>query len=222
MMSGQGAGIASAMSAPKGSSVGLPSPSSASVQGLDYSGFSKAIESSLMLASSLSKQQAETDFINTQRDVMAAKAKAELAKFQQETRGLKWNNDYNEAMESVKAATENEQYLDLVQNRLVKEQQITLMKQTEALNDIQIANLPDQMKADIALKIAQAENMSLTDFAKQLKFYEKRFGHKISKSDLKIIFAVWKQQQASLKYGSLPDLISGGISGGINRFKFDE
>lgn len=217
LLMGQNAGTASAASAPSGKSVGLPSPSSATIQPMSYDGISSAVESALTLSAQLQQTIAQTDFINTQKDVLAAESKAKLAKFAQETRGLKWNNDFNEAMESVKAATENEQYLNEVNKRLMTTEQTKLLKQTQVMNDIQITNLPDKMKAEISLMIAQAENLTTSEFGKELKYFEKRFGQKISKSDLRIIFDVWKQDKYSLKYGSIPDLISGGISGAVNR-----
>lgn len=201
VMGGNNAG--SAASTPSGSSVGMPSPSSATMQPLNYTGFANAIQNSIMMMMNMQKNQAETDFIRTQSDVMKAEAQAKLAKFAQETRGLRWNNDYNEAMEGIKSATENEQYLGAVVNRLIGQEQLDIAKQTRALNDIQITHLPDQMKADIALKLATAEYQGTTELSKDLKFFEKKFGQKISKSDLKIIFDAWKQNLETQQYRGL-------------------
>lgn len=178
LLMGQNVGTASAAFAPSGKSVGLPSPSSATMQPMSYDGISSAVESALTLSAQLQQTIAQADFINTQKDVLAAESKAKLAKFAQETRGLKWNNDFNEAMESVKAATENEQYLNEVNKRLMTTEQTKLLKQTQVMNDIQITNLPDKMKAEISLMIAQAENLTTSEFGKELKFFEKRFGQR--------------------------------------------
>lgn len=191
VMGGNNAG--SAASTPSGSSVGMPSPSSATIQPLNYTGFANAIQNSIMMIMNMQKNQAETDFIRTQSDVMKAEAIAKLAKFAQETRGLRWNNDYNEAMEGIKSATENEQYLGAVIDRLIGQEQLGIAKQTRVLNDIQITHLPDQMKADIALKLASAEYQGTTDLAKDLKFFEKKYGRKLTKDELKTIFEAWKQ-----------------------------
>lgn len=212
-------GSNAAGSASGSSSVGLPSPSSAQVQPLQYSGISQAIESSLMLASSLAKNSAETNFINTQSDVMRAESKARIAEMEQNTRGKKYDTDYRELTESLNISNLNEEYLGRINNRLIQDQQLVLMKQTQALNDIQTTHLPDQMKADIALKIAQSEAANSTDMAKDLKFFEKKYGIKLSKSELKTIFDAWKFNKNKYQFNSISDLIGGGISGGIHSFK---
>lgn len=184
-------GSGAAGSASGSSSVGLPSPSSAQVQPLQYSGISKAIESSIMLASQLAKNSAETNFINTQSDVMRAESKARIAEMEQNTRGKKYDTDFRQLNESVRVAMENEQYLSMVQNRDIRELEKVLMTQTKLLNGIQLTNMDDQMKADIALKLAQKDALTMPEMAKELKFFEQKYGQKISRTDLKSIYDAW-------------------------------
>ena len=198
MMSGGSAGTASG-----GSSVSLPSPSNAQVQPLHFGGYVDAIKSSLEFALSTQKTQADIDFMRSQSDVMKAEAAQKIAESVERTRGAKYDTDFKQTMESTRASILNEDYLSRVQNREIGEMNKILMGQTRILNDIQITNLPQQMQADIALKLAQADSLTMPELAKELKFFEKRFGTKISKSDLKAIFGAWKQNIETQQYRGL-------------------
>lgn len=212
-------GSGAAGQASGGSSVGLPSPTSAKVEPIQYGGYADAVKSAVLFAQSIAKNQADINFMETQSDVMKAETAAKIAELGERTRGLKYDTDYKQIMESTRASIENEDYLMRVQNREIGEINKALMGQTRILNDIQITHLPDQMKADIALKLAQADSLTMPELAKELKFFEKRFGYKITKSELTTIFKAWKFEHNRYKFGGLPDLIGGGISGGIASVK---
>lgn len=216
-MGGANAGTASSSSGalgttPSGNSIGLPSPSPVQVQPLNYSGYAQAIEGAVMNAALLEKNAAETDFIRTQSDVLAAKAKAEIAKMFQEERGLKYNTDYRELTESINVSNMNEDYLGKVQNREIQDMNKTLMNQQKILNAIQIANLPEQMKADISLKLAQAEYSGMSDFAKDLKYFEKKYQTKITREDLRMLFEAYKKKIIFAPYSNSAEKI-GGVLG---------
>lgn len=184
-------------------SASLPSPSSATMQPVPYRGVDGLIDAAVSTAMQIDKNMAEVDFMRTQSDVMKAKAKAEIAELGQRTKGLVYDNDYKEATKSLRVASANESYLTEVNNRLLKEEQRDIAKQTRILNDIQITHLPAQMQADIALKLAQVEYQGTTDMAKDLKFFEKKYGVKLSKSDIKVIFDAWKQNLETQQYRGL-------------------
>lgn len=196
-------GTGAAGTATGSSSVGLPSPSSASVQPLQFGGISKAIESSIMLASQLARNSAEINFINTQSDVLRQESKVKIAEMEENIRGKRYDTDFRKMNESIRVATENEQYLQMVQNRDIRAFEKVLMNQTKILNGIQITHLPDQMKADIALKLAQKESLSTPELGRELKFFQQKYGVKISKSDLKAIFDAWKQNIFTQQYRGL-------------------
>lgn len=198
VMSGQNAGTAQGASGqvgstPSGNSVGLPSPSSATVQPYDYSGLSRSITDAVMTSLQAQKQQAEVTNMNLQNEYLRKSMQNRIKEQYETMRSKKYDTDYREMNESVRVSMENEQYLSAVTSRLMAKEQITLVRQQQVLNDIQTTYLPEQMKADIALKIATAEYQGTTDLAKDLKFFEKKFGHRISQSDLKAIFTAWKQ-----------------------------
>lgn len=195
----------------------LPSPSSATMQPYQYN-FSGVADAVLGLVDVM-KAQEELKGMQLSNEYYRRSMEDRLKEQYENMRSKKYDTDYRQMMESTRAATENEQYLTTLSNRLISEQNMKLLKQTEIMNDIQITHLDSRMQAEIALMIAQNENLSTPEFARELKFFEKRFGQKISKQDLKTIFEVWKQKKYSLEYDNPWSLISGGISGSINRFK---
>lgn len=208
VMTGQNAGTAQGASGvqgstPHGNSVGMPSPTSAHVQPYDYSGFSRAITDAVMVTLAAQKQSAEVTNMNLQNQFLRESMKDRLAREYEDTRSRKYDTDYRQMNESIRVATENEQYLSTLTNRLLGQEQVTLVKQQQVLNDIQITHLPEQMKADISLKLATAEYQGATDLAKDLKFFEKKYGRKLSKDELKVIFDAWKQNIETQQYRGL-------------------
>lgn len=198
VMNGGNAGTAQGASGaqaatPSGNSVGLPSPSSAQVRPYDYSGFSRAITDAAMVALQVQKQQAEVTNMNLNNEYLYKSMQSRLAQDFEKGRAQKYDTDYRQMNESTRVAIENEQYLSAVTNRLLANEQKTLVKQQAAYYEIQNTHLPEQMKADIALKLATAEYQGMSEMAKDLKYFEKKFGQRISKSDLMAIFGAWKR-----------------------------
>lgn len=213
VMGGNNAGSAQGASGvqaatPSGNSVGLPSPSQASVQPLNYEGFGRAIESAFGLFASMQRNSAETDWFRTQSAVAAAKAAEEV-------KNLKFKNKLNDITESMQVAMMNEDYLTKVQSRDMRDLQMSLMKQTRIMNDIQILNMPDQMKADISLKLAQAESATMSDIGRDLRFFEKKYNIRISKEELRMIFEAWKKSVIFAPYKGMTASSAAATFGGV-------
>ena len=204
-------GSGAAGQASGGSSVGLPSPTSAKVEPIQYGGYVDAVKSSLEYALSIQKTQADIDFMRTQSDVMKAEAAQKIAESVERTRGTKYDTDFKQLMESTRVSIENEDYLSRVQNREIGEINKILMGQTRILNDIQITHLPDQMKADIALKLAQAESLTMPELAKELKFFEHKYNVRISREDLRMLYEAMKKKHIFAPYNSDAATIGGVI-----------
>lgn len=213
VMSGQNAGSAAGASGvqaatPSGNSVGLPSPSSVSVHPLNYEGFGKAVESAFGLAAQLQRNSAETDWFRTQSAVMAAKAAEEV-------KNLKFKNKLNDITESMQVAMMNEDYLTKVQSRDMNDIQMSLMKQTRIMNDIQILNMPEQMKADISLKLAQAESATMSDIGRDLRFFEKKYNVRISREELRMLYEAWKKSVIFAPYKGMSATSAAASIGGV-------
>lgn len=192
-MSGANAGTSQGGSAPSGSSVGLPSPSQTQVRPYDYSGISRAITDATLASLQVQKQQAELTNMNLNNEYLYKSMQSRLSQEFEKGRGLKYDTDFKQMNESIRVARENEQYLGEVTSRLMANEQMTLVKEQQARLRIENTFLPDAMKADIALKLATAEYQGTSELAKDLKFFEKKYGRKLTKDELKTIFEAWKQ-----------------------------
>lgn len=162
VMSGQNVGTAQGASGvngavPSGNGVGLPSPSSATMQPLNYNGIGSAVNEAMQLHQLQQRTSAETNWMNTQSVVALAKAAAEVAEIAERTRGHKFQNKLNEATESILAATRNEQYLNEVQKRLNAGQQEKLMIQDAVMKQLQIEGFPQKYAMEIAVMASQRD-----------------------------------------------------------------
>lgn len=195
VMSGQNAGTAQGASGvngavPSGNGVGLPSPSSATMQPINYNGIGTAINEAMQLHQLQQRTSAETNWMNTQSVVAKAKAAAEVAEIAERTRGHKFQNKLNEATESIIAATRNEQYLNEVQKRLNAEQQEKLMVQDGIFRQLEIEAFPQRLAMDVAVmasQIALNKHNTQSEFGKIIDTLKKK-GYKLSKDDEKLIF----------------------------------
>lgn len=195
VMSGQNAGTAQGASGvngavPSGNGVGLPSPSSATMQPINYNGIGTAINEAMQLRQLQNRTSAEVNWMNTQSEVARYKAAAEVAEIAERTRGHKFQNKLNEATESILAATRNEQYLNEVQKRINGAEQEKLMIQDGIIKSLTIQGLPDKIANEIALMASQR---SLNEFNSSIqvgKFMDelKKRGIKLSDKWEKIIF----------------------------------
>lgn len=195
VMSGQNAGSAQGASGvngsvPSGNGVGLPSPSSATMQPINYNGIGTAINEAMQLRQLQNRTSAEVNWMNTQSEVARYKAAAEVAEIAERTRGHKFQNKLNEATESILAATRNEQYLNEVQKRLNAGQQEKLMIQEGVLKRLEIEAFPQRLAMDVAVmasQIAFNEHNTQSEVGKIIDTLKKK-GYKLSKSEEKRIF----------------------------------
>lgn len=162
VMSGQNAGTATGASGangavPSGNGVGLPSPSSATMQPVNYNGIGTAVNEAMQLRQLQNRTSAEVDWMNTQSDVARSKAAKEIADLEEQTRGRKIHNDIVKSLESTIASYANEQYLNALQNRLNGAQQERLLKQEYVLRRLQIEAFPEELSNRIAVMVSQRE-----------------------------------------------------------------
>lgn len=195
----------------------LPSPSSATMQPYQYN-FNGLADAAMGIVEMM-KSQEELKGMQLSNEYYRRSLENRLKEQYENMRSKKYDTDYRQSMESVRAATENEQYLNHLSNRLMGEQNLKILKQVESRNQIELTHLDDRMKNEVALLVAQGKSLETPEFGKELNYLEKKYGQKISKQDLKTIFDVWKQKRESVEYNSMWSLLSGGISGGINRIK---
>lgn len=200
VMSGQNAGSAQGASGvngavPSGNGVGLPSPSSATMQPINYSGIGTAINEAMQLRQLQNRTSAEVNWMNTQSEVARYKAAAEVAEIAERTRGHKFQNKLNEATESILAATRNEQYLNEVQKRLNAGQQEKLMIQEGVFKQLEIEGFPSRLAMDLSVMASQVGLNNFNSQSEVGKFIEtlKKRGYKLSKKEEKSIFDAFKR-----------------------------
>lgn len=217
VMSGANAGTASASSAPSGNSVGLPSPSQARVEPVYYNGISDAISNAMQLNSSISRQNAETEWLNTQSDVAKAKAAKEIADLVQNIRGKKFQNDLNDATESILVSIRNENYLNELQKRLNAEEQGKMMRQQQILTKLEIEGFPQRFSMDLAVMASQVDlnkHNAQSEVGKIIDTLKKK-GYKFSKDEEKRIFEAVIQDIETQQYRGLN--LQNGLIGILNR-----
>lgn len=205
MMSGGTAGMAQGSSTPSGSSVGMPSPSQATVQPYDYSSMGQAVGQGVQLAAMLARNSAEVNNLNTMSDVARAKARADIAKQAQETRNLKFKNEINDITKDLQLTQMNENYLQTVQQRAIGEEQEKLTRMNRLLASKELAAFDDRLRADIAVMASQIElnkHNTQSEFGKIIDTLKKK-GYKLSKSDEKRIFGAIIQEFETQQYRGL-------------------
>lgn len=190
VMSGGNAGTASAVSAPSGNSVGLPSPASPNIQPLDYRGIGDSISSAFQMNAQLERMTAETNWYNTQSDVAKAKSLKEVAEIAERTRSHRIQNDLDESTQSVLGAMRNEQYLNELQKRLNAGEQAKLIKQDTILRKLEIEAFPQRLAMDVAVMASQVnlnKHNAQSDVGKIIDTLKKK-GYKLSNRQEKLIF----------------------------------
>lgn len=205
MMKGQSAGMAQSGSV-SGNGVGLPSSSgNATMQPYYPVDLGDAIRKSYELEANLERNKAETNWFDTQSIVARAKAAADIALTREKTRGTKFDNDLNDATQSILASLRNEQFLTSVQNRDFVEKKMQLADQQKVLNRLNIEAIPQRLSMDISVAASQIGLNSFnskTDVEKLLNLMEKR-GYKISDKQKTIIFDALIQDIETQQYRGL-------------------
>lgn len=200
MMNGGSAGVAQGASGaqastPSGNSVGLPSPSTATMIKPTFGGIGKAVSDAAAAFAQVQNSSAQSDYYSAQSDYYRAQAISTMANTYEDIRNKKFQNELNEATESIQYAMKNEQYLSAVQQRVNAGMTEKLMMQQEVMNKLQIANLPDQMKWDIAVKKSTVnlnEFNASSDLGKYLKTLEEKYNVKLTRDEIRAIFEAWK------------------------------
>lgn len=175
IMGGQNAG--SAASTPSGSSVGLPSPSSATMQPYDFSGFARAFEGAINIGMALRRNQAEIHNLESQANYNNAKANFENAEAFERTRNLKIKNLFAYDLEKNNVANsfyQSESYkaksnFDNAMASYTISQNLLKQKELNAFDERNKLTL-SLLSADIGLKVAQKKlslNQAKTEWFKQ-------------------------------------------------------
>lgn len=221
VMSGQNAGTATGASGvngavPSGNGVGLPSPSSATMQPINYNGIGTAVNEAMQLHQLQQRTSAETNWMNTQSVVAKAKAAAEVSEIAERVRGHKFQNNLNEATESILAATRNEQYLNEIQKRMNAEQQENLMIQDGILRRLEIDAFPQRLAMDVAVMASQIElnkHNAQSEVGKIIDTLKKK-GYKFTKSMENAIFDAVLYRETTTGSSSAWDVLSRGFTSG--------
>lgn len=183
VMGGGNAG--SAASTPSGNSVGLPSPSQATMQPFipNFDGIGSAINNAMMLDAQRKQMSAETEWYKTQSTVAAAES-AERVK------DWKLRNEMSELTKDLTISIKNEQYLKAVQDRLGAEKQQKLVDQQTYYQQLVNKGLPERLSKEVALMASQIklnEWNSDVQVGKLIEAIKKR-GINLSKWEEKLIF----------------------------------
>lgn len=223
LMMGSGtAGTATSASAPSANSIGLPSPSSATVQPVNYSGFSDNISNVIQHLMSIEKQENDISNANKMTDAQVAEARARIALMQEQQRGELFKNNMNEITKDLDLAIRNEDYLQAVQKRDNDALDNKLKKQQIVYNDMINKNLPERLSMELAVMASQRDLNKYNTQSEAGKMIEtmKKRGYKLSKSDEKAILDAFKDQ-AIYGFDSWPGAISRTVNAGkriINGF----
>lgn len=200
MMGPNSAGTAQSSSAPSGNSIGLPSPSTPTLQATryDFSGIGRAVENYFLLDAERSRKSAETNWLNTQSAVASAKAAEEV-------RNYKLKNDLMEMTQDFDVAIKNENYLNEVQKRYTAAEQEKLVKQQRIAQELVNAQLPDKLVMEISVLASQMDLNKANSKHEVEKLFEilERRGYKLSEKEKRAIFAAIIQEVETQQYRGL-------------------
>lgn len=156
MMSGQGAGTASSSSAPSGNSVGLPSPTSTSVQPYhyDFSQVGNAVNNAMQISMQQDKTAAEVNNLNAQADVARARAAADNAWTYERLKETRIGRLFLEQTFDVRKNQMNADYLNTLRSGRQMEENIKLTISQGLLAQKELAIFDAERAAGIANIIA--------------------------------------------------------------------
>ena len=210
-LSNHSAGIASG-----GSSVGLPSPSSASVQPLRYEGFANAINNSIQMTMALDRHNSEMDALGKHTAMDLALARAKIAEMFERTRGERFKNEINDITKDLQVGMANEDFLKRINERYLVGEQEKLVKQQIIAQELINQNLPDKLSMEVAVMASNRDlnNFNAQDEVGKLVETLKKRGYKLSKSQENAIFeaVISKVENDANQIGSGWQLIGNGIS----------
>lgn len=159
--SGQASGV---------NSVGLPSPSSASVQPMRYEGFANAINNTVQMSMALTRQNAELDALERNTDARVAEAKARVAEMAAKTDIEKFDLAFKKLTRDLSLQNMSEDYLRKVQERTNMEEQQKLIQQQVIAQQLINENLPQEISMRIAVMASQRDlnNKNIESVAKDI------------------------------------------------------
>lgn len=187
LLMGQGqTGNSQSTSAPRGNSVGLPSPSQVQVQAYqpDFTSIAHAFGDLSMKQAQTRRMSAETNWFNTQSSVAAAKGAEEV-------KDWKLKNEFTELTKDLNLSIRNEDYLNAVQARINNEKQGQLIRQQVVYQQLVNSRLPEKLAQEIAVMTSQVDlnyfnsNINIGKFIDSMK----ERGIKLSSFQEKLIFA---------------------------------
>lgn len=155
MMSSNNAG--SAASTPSGSSVGLPSPSSAQVQPFDWSNTINGVLKSMEMQMQLQRNEAEINNLNAQADVSRARAAADTAWTYERLKETKVGRQFLESTFDIRKAQLGASYSESIARRQNLEAQSNLYLSQKLLSDKELSIFDEQRRADLANMIADTQ-----------------------------------------------------------------
>ena len=155
-MSGANAGTSQGGSAPSGNSVGLPSPTGASVQPYhyDFSGVGNALTTSMQIAMMQDKTAAEVNNLNAQADVARARAAADNAWTYEKLKETRVGRMFLEQTFDVRKNQMNADYQNTLRSGRQMEENIKLTISQGLLAQKELAIFDEQRAVGIANTIA--------------------------------------------------------------------
>lgn len=156
VMSGQNAGTASAASSPSGNSVGLPSPSSATMMPnrYDFSGVGNAVNNAYQISAMLDRTSAEVNNLNAQADVARARAAADNALTYERLKETKVGRLFLEQTFDVRKNQLNADYQNSIRSGRQMEENIRLTAANALLASKELSIFDAQTQAALSNMIA--------------------------------------------------------------------
>lgn len=184
-----------------GNSVGLPSPSSASVQPMRYEGFANAINNSIQMTMALDRHNSEMDALGRNTAMNLALARAKIAQMYEQTRGEKFKNELNDITKDLQVGMANEDFLKRINERYLVGEQEKLVIQQRIAHQLIAQNLPEKLAMEVAVMASQRDLNKFNSSIQVGKFMDeiKKRGIKLNPTWEKIIFGALLAGQALRK-----------------------
>lgn len=206
MMNGGSAGTAQG-----GSSVGMPSPSTPNIQPMRYDGFANAINNTIQTLMAMDKNNAEVGKLDAEKDYIDAMARVKTKEIEENTRGSKWRNDFNERNTDLHDLNVNEDYLMKTQQRANASLQQQLIDQQVIAQKLINENLPEEISLKLGIMASQRDLNNFNAQSEVGKIIEtlKKQGYKFTKQEEKRIFEAVIQNIESEQYRGLTPFNTG-------------
>lgn len=206
MMNGGSAGTAQG-----GSSVGMPSPSTPNIQPMRYDGFANAINNTIQTLMAMDKNNAEVGKLDAEKNYIDAMARVKTREIEENTRGSKWRNDFNERNTDLHDLNVNEDYLMKTQQRANASLQQQLIDQQVIAQKLINENIPEEISLKLGIMASQRDLNNFNAQSEVGKIIEtlKKQGYKFTKQEEKRIFEAVIQNIESEQYRGLTPFNTG-------------